>query len=533
METIRTDCLVIGAGLAGCAYAHYASKLGLSVTLICPDELSEGANSRWAQGGIIFDTSYHPEQLKQDIINASDGTSNPEAVECLAKHGQEAVQQLLLDELHVPFDREENGDLKFTKEGGHSDRRIIFSKDVTGRAILENMHQYVKTLKGVRILPNRVAIDLLTLSHNSVHPIDKYKPITCVGAYVLDTASGEIKAIEAKKTILATGGLGKIYQNSTNQPGTVGHGIAMAHRVGARVMDLEYVQFHPTVFLKKGCQLFLVSEAVRGEGGVLINRQGRAFMDQQHPMKSLAPRDIVARAIHRELIASGDNCVYIDLSSRKPEYIKDRFPSIYQRCLECGVDITKEPIPVAPAAHYTCGGVYTDLQGRASVKHLNAIGETACTGLHGANRLASTSLLECLVSAKLTAEADCRDLQTEVFHLPEVREWVSPEEVADEELIRQDMQLISRTMWNYVGLVRSPRRLHRAKRILMELDGEISEFYSGNQLTRSLIELRNAVKTALLVVHAASLNPTSKGCHYVEREDDQDEPATVSLEALK
>ena len=503
----------------------------MSVAMICSDELDTGANSQWAQGGIIFDTSYHVDQLKKDIISASAGTSNPEAVDSLVENGQKAVQDLLLDKLDVPFDRETDGELKFTREGGHSDSRIIYSKDVTGHAILSNMHQYVLGLDGVQVLTNSVAIDLLTLSHNSVNTNDKYKPLTCIGAYVHDNATGETRAIIAKKTILATGGVGQIFQNTTNQPGIVGHGVAMAHRVGARVIDLEYIQFHPTVFLKKGCPLFLVSEAVRGEGGVLVNSRGYPFMDTQHPMKSLAPRDIVARAIHSELIENGENCVYIDLSSKDGAFIKDRFPSIYERCLKHGVDITGEPIPVAPAAHYCCGGVFTDLEGRSSVRHLNAIGETACTGLHGANRLASTSLLECLVSAKLTAEADGRDLKSTQFHLPNVRDWQSPTEKADDVLIRQDMRLIRSTMWNYVGLIRSRKRLHRARRILMQLEEEIAEFYSGTQVTRSLIDLRNAVKTALLVVHAASLNPKSKGSHYIAAENEEidmpDFPATI------
>tara|TARA_B100000519_G_C14247234_1_gene440465 strand:- start:2149 stop:2919 length:771 start_codon:yes stop_codon:yes gene_type:complete len=256
-------------------------------------------------------------------------------------------------------------------------------------------------------------------------------------------------------------------------------------------------------------------------------------MDTVHPMKSLAPRDIVARAIHQELISSGENCVYIDLSTFSEEFIRDRFPSIYRRCLECGVDITEEPIPVAPAAHYSCGGVYTDLSGRSSVKNLNAIGETACTGLHGANRLASTSLLECLVSAKLSAESDCQDVGAEKFHLPDVREWQSPNESADEVLIQQDMRLIKNTMWNYVGLIRSSRRLQRSRRILIELDQEISEFYSGNRLTQSLIDLRNAVKTALLVVHAASLNTESKGSHYIATESEDIDVPLAQVEDIK
>jgi len=521
VETHYTDCLVIGGGLAGSAYAHYSTRQGLSVTMICSDSLSKGANSKWAQGGIIYDTTCHPEQLAEDILVASDYTANPEAVSALAREGQATVQELLLDELAVPFDRDSSGELQYTREGGHSDKRIIFAKDVTGRAILGSFHAYLEELDGLRILEGHVAVDLLTLSHNSADSVDRYRPITCIGAYVLDETTGEIKAIIAKKTILACGGLGQLFLNTTNQRGVVGHGIAMAHRVGARVMDLEYIQFHPTVFLKKNCQLFLVSEAVRGEGGVLVNSRGKAFMDTQHPMKSLAPRDIVARAIHRELIESGESCVYIDLSALKPEFIRERFPSIYERSLACGLDICEEPIPVAPAAHYSCGGVYADLYGRSSILHLNAIGETACTGLHGANRLASTSLLECLVFAKRAAEKDAAEVANLAFHLPRVKQWVSPEKTADEVLIRQDMRLIKSTMWNYVGLVRSPRRLMRARRILSQLSEEIGTFYAGNRLTRALIELRNAVKTAELIVHAARLNPQSRGSHYVATEDEE------------
>lgn len=533
MDTVRTDCLVIGGGLAGCAYAHYASKLGLSVTLICPDELSVGTNSQWAQGGIIFDTTTRADQLENDIITASDFSANPDAVSSLVDNGQEAVRDFLLEVLDVPFDRDAAGSLKFTKEGGHSDKRIIFAKDVTGKEILKKVHAHILTLKNVHVMEHSIAVDLLTLSHNSERIQDKYRQSTCLGAYVLDTLTGDVNPVMAKKTILATGGLGQLYQNSTNQASMVGHGVAMAHRIGARLIDLEYVQFHPTVFLKKNCQLFLVSEAVRGEGGVLINGDGKAFMDTQHPMKSLAPRDIVARAIHRELISTGDSCVYIDLSSKSPDFIKERFPMIYERSLACGVDITKEPIPVAPAAHYSCGGVFADLNGRTSVRNLNAIGEAGCTGLHGANRLASTSLLECLVSARMASKSDLEDITSNEFYLPKVRQWESPSERADEVLIRQDMKLIRSTMWNYVGLIRSPKRLLRARKILMQLEEEISSFYSGCRLTRSLVELRNAVRSALLVVHAASLNPRSKGCHYITTEDDSLELVETRLEDEK
>lgn len=514
MKTIRADCLVIGAGLAGSAYALQAAKAGLTVELLS----LEGplvANSDWAQGGIIYDTAPDPAELTRDIFAASDGTSNPAAVEHLVREGPIAVRELLLDELGVAFDRDAAGGLEFTREGGHSLRRIIHAKDLTGHVILSSVVARVDATKRITRRTGWVAIDLLTLSHSTESVADRYAPLTCFGAYVLDTASGEVGVIVAKKTVLATGGLGQIFLHSTNQPGSVGHGVAMAYRVGARLIDLEYVQFHPTVFFKKNAPRFLVTEALRGEGGVLVNARGERFVDRVDPRGSLAPRDIVARAIHLELAASGEACAYLDLSAMKPEFIRDRFPTVLARCAEHGVDVTREPIPVVPAAHFSCGGVHTDLAGRTNVRHLNAIGETGCTGLHGANRLASTSLLECLTSAKFTARADAAEITQGEFHSPAPRAWVGPEREADATLIRQDMQLLQSTMWNYAGIVRSPKRLTRARRILLELREEIQSFYRDCRVTRELVELRNAVQTALLVVHAASLNSRSKGCHYI------------------
>lgn len=517
MQTIHTDCLVLGAGLAGSAYALHAAEAGHQVELL---SLSGPlvANSDWAQGGIIYDTGTHPEQLAQDILVASDHTANPAAIDQLVTEGPAAVKKLLLDQLGVDFDRDASGGLDFAREGGHSARRIIHTKDTTGHAILQAVAQRADETKGIHRRTGFVAVDLLTLSHNAQDPRDRYQPLTCFGCYALDLATGEVVAFIARKTILATGGLGGIFQHTTNQPGSVGHGVAMAYRVGARLIDLEYVQFHPTVFRKKGAQPFLITEALRGEGAVLVDATGRRFMDGVHPLSSLAPRDVVARSIQHHLAESGDTCVYLDLSALKPEFIRERFPGIYQRCLANGLDITSEPIPVVPAAHFSCGGVHTDLQGRTNVRHLNAIGETACTGLHGANRLASTSLLECLVSAQAAATADLADLRAGDFHLPAPREWESPATAPDPLLIRQDMQQIQQTMWNYAGIIRSPRRLARARRILLELREDIQAFYRDCRPTRDLIELRNAIQTALLVVHAASLNPISKGSHYVIQE---------------
>ncbi|MSU22216.1 MAG: FAD-dependent oxidoreductase [Opitutus sp.] len=518
MKILHTDCLVIGAGLAGSAYALHAAKAGLAVELLS----LEGplvANSDWAQGGIIYDTAPDFAQLTRDIVAASDGTSNPAAVEQLVREGPAAVKELLLDELGIAFDRDATGGLEFTREGGHSARRIIHTKDTTGHSILQTVAQRVDATPGLTRRAGWVAVDLLTLSHSSENIGDHYAPLTCFGAYVLNTASGEVHAVVAKKTVLATGGLGQIFLHSTNQPGSVGHGVAMAYRVGARLIDLEYVQFHPTVFFKKNAPRFLVTEALRGEGAVLVNARGGRFMDQLDPRGSLAPRDIVARSIHLELAASGEACAYLDLAAMKPEFIRDRFPTIVARCAEHGVDITREPIPIVPAAHFSCGGVHADLAGRTNVRHLNAVGETGCTGLHGANRLASTSLLECLTSAKFTARSDAAEIAGGKFHLPEPRAWFGPEREADATLIRQDLHLLQSTMWNYAGIVRSPKRLTRARRILLELREEIQSFYRGCRVTRELVELRNAAQTALLVVHAASLNPRSKGCHFVVEEE--------------
>jgi L-aspartate oxidase len=514
MEVIRTDCLVIGSGFAGASYALYAARAGLEVQLLSLGGPLE-ANSDWAQGGIIYDTSADPELLIGDILEASDGTANPAAVRQLVLEGPRAVRELLIDDLDVGFDRTGDGELERTREGGHSARRIIHAKDRTGHAILSAVARGVSETSGITRHTGSIAIDLLTLSHNTNNPADRYAPLTCFGAYALMEGSSEPVAIVAKKTVLACGGLGQIFQHSTNHPGIVGHGVAMAYRVGARLIDLEYVQFHPTVFYGKNAPRFLITEALRGEGAVLVNAKGEPFMDGVHPRGSLAPRDIVSRAIHQEMTNSGEPCVYLDLSALDADYLCERFPFVYKRCSEHGVDITKDPIPVVPAAHYSCGGVHTDLGGRTSILHLGAVGETACTGLHGANRLASTSLVECLTSARSTAEADIRDIVGMEFKQPDPREWKSPRGEADPTLIAQDLDLVQQTMWNYAGIVRSPRRLTRARRILMELREEIQSFYRDCHVTRELVELRNAVQTALLVVHAASLNPRSKGSHYV------------------
>jgi len=519
MNLVHTDCLVLGAGLAGSAYALHAAKAGWRVELLSLDAPLV-ANSDWAQGGIIYDTSPEPAQLARDILEASDGVANPAAIDQLVREGPVAVREFLLEDLQVAFDREPGGALHLTREGGHHERRIIHTRDTTGHSILAAVADKVAATPGITRRACTGAIDLLTLSHNADDARGRYEPLTCFGCYALDTATGEVTAFVARKTVLATGGLGGIFLHTTNQRGSVGHGVAMAYRVGARLIDLEYVQFHPTVFLRQGAPPFLITEALRGEGAVLVDRAGRRFMDAVHPLGSLAPRDVVARAIKQQLATSGEGCVHLDLGALRPEFIRERFPGIHAGCLAAGVDITRERIPVVPAAHFSCGGVHTDLRGRTNVRNLNAIGETACTGLHGANRLASTSLLECLVGARAAAAADAAELRAEAGGAPPVpREWRSPAKSADPLLIRQDLQQVQQTMWNYAGIIRSPQRLARAQRILRQLREDIQAFYRDCRPTRELIELRSAVQTALLVVHAAALNPVSRGCHHVVAEE--------------
>jgi L-aspartate oxidase len=518
METVATDCLVIGAGLAGSAYALQAARAGFRVELLSLGAPLE-ANSDRAQGGIIYDPAADPGALARDIVAAGAGASNPAAVEQLVREGPAAVRELLLEDLQVAFDRDAGGALDLVREGGHGIRRIIHARDATGHAILAAVAARVDASPGITRRSGWVALDLLTLSHNSTEPGDRYQPITCFGCYALEAATGAITAFVARKTVLATGGLGGIYLHHTNQPGTVGHGVAMAHRVGARVIDLEYVQFHPTTFFGGPAPHFLITEALRGEGAVLVDARGARFLDAVDPRGSLAPRDVVAREIARHLARTGEPCVRLDLSALQPEFVRERFPGVWEGCRAHGVDLARDPIPVVPAAHYSCGGVHTDLEGRTNVRHLNAIGETACTGLHGANRLASTSLLESLVGARAAAAADAAELRAGGFHLPAPRPWQAPGRAADPLLVRQDLRLVQQTMWNYAGIIRSPRRLARARKILLELEEDIQVFYRDCRPVRELVELRNAVRCALLVVHAATLNPVSRGCHFLAADD--------------
>jgi L-aspartate oxidase len=514
---MKTDILIIGTGLAGCAAAWAAAKRNVEVTLLTRSSQPEESNTFWAQGGIIYQgENDSPQRLVADILAAGAGLSHPEAASLLSREGPRLVKDILIDELGVQFDETPGDSTRWdlASEAAHSLPRILHHKDQTGSAIERVFVEKVSSHPRVKLVSAATAVDLLTMPHHSVEPLDVYRPPTCFGAYVLDQASGEIFPIFAKETILATGGLGRVFLHTTNPPGARGDGIAMAYRAGTRCINMQYVQFHPTTFFHPSGR-FLISEAMRGEGARLVNSRGREFLSDFHPDGSLAPRDIVARGIHQMMLESGEPCAHLDISHRLAEQIRERFPGIYAHCLNYGVDITKDPIPVVPAAHYSCGGIAVDEWGRSNLHRLRAVGEVSCSGLHGANRLASTSLLECLVWGT-RAGADAAELiaQGADFYFPRIAEWRYEREPVDPALIAQYWLSIQQTMWNYVGLIRSTKRLNRAHEILRELDLEISRFYERAEISDAMIGLRNGIQTALTILLAAMECRQSRGCHY-------------------
>ncbi len=518
----RTDVLIIGCGIAGATTAlRLARNPHRLITVVTRAADPHESNTRYAQGGIAGrgeDDS--PERLLADILEAGAGVSSPEAARILAEEGPPLLHEVLEGTARVKFDRDANAEPLYTQEAAHSRRRILHVGDATGQAIMLGLIAALQNCPNVKIERDITAVDLITFPHHSRDPLDNYRPIACNGAYMFDRNERTVHRYLANATVLATGGLGRLYRNTTNPPGARGDGLAMANRAGARIANAEYVQFHPTALAVPGAEGFLISEAIRGEGGALITPDGRAFMAEYSPdWKDLAPRDIVARAIHHEMEAHGYSHVLLDISSHMPAGdIRNRFPSIYARCLEAGVDITSEPIPVVPAAHYFCGGVLVDLWGQSSIEGLYAVGEISCTGVHGANRLASTSLLEGLVwgdraARQIESAIGTQPAQTEFDKVPS---WDESGLVAetDPTLIQGDMQTIQNIMWHYVGLVRSADRLSRAIRELRHLWNEIETFYRTTKLGDGLIGLRNAVEVALIVAQAARHNRLSRGCHY-------------------
>lgn len=527
---IETDVLIIGCGIAGISAAlHLAQDRQRQIVVITRTPVPEECNTRYAQGGIIERSpGDSPALLTQDILAAGAGLSLPAAASLLAQEGPGLVQRTLVEQAGVAFDREDNGELAYSREGGHSVPRVLHVGDATGSAIEHALLARLGQLPNVELRTGLTAVDLITSAHHARNPLSVYQPITCHGAYVHDHEQGQVHRVLAQAVVLATGGLGRIYRYTTNPEGARGDGLAMAFRAGARVVNAEYIQFHPTTLAVPGAGNFLISEAVRGEGGRLYTPDGRHFMDDYAPQwGDLAPRDVVARAIHEEMVTHGLPHVLLDLTKQMtPDRIRERFPTIYATCLQAGIDITAEPIPIVPAAHYFCGGVLVDEWGRSTIEGLYAIGEVSCTGVHGANRLASTSLLEGL----LWGERAGQDIagRTDLGRLAgdQVPPWENAlgSDEADPVLVHRDRRTIQNTMWLYVGLVRNTHRLARALRDLNHLWETIDDFYRTTRLSDEMVGLRNMAQAAWIVTRAAWHNRRSCGAHY--REDAQAEAVT-------
>jgi L-aspartate oxidase len=474
------------------------------------------SNTAWAQGGIASVTSTEDslELHVEDTLEAGAGLCDEEVVRTIVTDGPARIRELI--EFGVHFDERELPDgsheLDLGREGGHSKRRILHARDVTGREIERALLAAIASNPKITVLENHMAVDLITLGKLGYVSADR-----CLGVYVLDEATGNVTPLRSDRVILATGGCGKVYLYTTNPGIATGDGVAMAWRAGARISNMEFIQFHPTCLFHPEARSFLISEAVRGEGGRLVDEKGREFMGRYHPKKELAPRDIVARAIDAEMKRTGARCVYLDITHKPAEFIRDRFPNIYENCLQWGIDITRQRIPVVPAAHYQCGGVQTDENGASSLEGLHAIGEVACTGLHGANRLASNSLLEACVLAHRCCQAIVAAPAVEKnVWLTELPPWKSGDAVDVDELvvIYHNWDEIRRLMWDYVGIVRTTKRLQRAATRLRNLEREIQEFYWNFKITTDLLELRNLATVAALIVDSALLRKESRGLHY-------------------
>lgn len=501
------DVLILGSGTAGQSLALRLADTR-RVAIVTKRELADSA-SAWAQGGIaaVLDTTDSIEDHIRDTYTAGAGLCDAEATRFVVENGRKAIEWLI--NRGVPFTREDQSALGYhlTREGGHSHRRIIHAADATGAAVQATLSEQVRSHPNIDIFEHHIAIDLI-LGAKIGHP-----ERGCVGAYVLDITNDQVVTFSARSTVLATGGTGKVYLYTTNPDVATGDGVAMAWRAGCRVRNMEFIQFHPTCLYHPQAKSFLISEAVRGEGGLLRLPDGTRFMPEHDSREELAPRDIVARAIDFEMKKRGLDCVYLDISHKPATWLREHFPNIHARCLELGIDITREPIPVVPAAHYSCGGILTDLSARTDVADLYAVGESAGTGLHGANRLASNSLLECLVFGEAAA-ADILS-QPPVAH-PALPEWDESRVTdADEEVvISHNWAELRRAMWDYVGIVRTTKRLQRAQHRIRLLEREIHEFYTNFRVSNNLIELRNLVVTADLIVRCALKRKESRGLHH-------------------
>ncbi len=510
MSHMHFDALIIGSGLAGLTLALNLAQTK-KVGLITKHNLLDGA-SGWAQGGIAAALSENDSPASHifDTLNAGSGLCNEEVTRSVLESGPQAIQWLI--EQGVPFTRDQKNNTGYhlTREGGHSVRRVIHAADTTGQAVQKTLGKKVIRHKNISILENHIAIDLITSKKLGYSDTNKNR---CFGAYALNNKSDKVITIYAQNTILATGGAGKVYLYTTNPDTATGDGIAIGWRAGCHISNMEFIQFHPTCLYHPHAKSFLISEAIRGEGGILKLPNGKRFMPFHSEHGELASRDIVAHAIDFEMKKRGLDCVYLDISHKPASFLKEYFPFIYARCLELGIDITKQPIPVVPAAHYTCGGIDTDLNGKTNLDNLYAIGETAHTGLHGANRLASNSLLECLIFAQAAAKDILNQKSIPNVQLPEWDE--SKVNDADEEIIiSHNWDELRRFMWSYVGIVRTTKRLQRAQHRINLLREEINEYYSNFRVTSDLLELRNLVDTADLIIQSAMLRHESRGLHF-------------------
>ncbi len=504
---LRFDTLIIGSGLAGLSLAlKLADKQ--KVAVITKKSLLDGA-SAWAQGGIaaVLSPDDSLDEHIRDTLVAGAGLCDPKTTRFVIEHGASAIDWLISQ--GVPFTRDAGSDSGYhlTREGGHSHRRIIHAADATGLAVQETIAARARNHPNITLLERHIAVDLITGKKL------RRKDNRCYGAYALNSLNGDVITIAAHNTVLATGGAGKVYLYTTNPDTATGDGIAMGWRAGCRVSNMEFIQFHPTCLYHPHAKSFLISEAVRGEGGTLKLPDGTRFMPWHDERADLAPRDIVARAIDFEMKKRGLDCVYLDISHQPLEFLQEHFPTIYSRCLALGIDISRQPIPVVPAVHFTCGGVMTDLHGRTDVDGLYAIGENACTGLHGANRLASNSLLECLVFADASAQDILRKSPGEI---PELPQWDESRVTdADETVvISHNWDELRRFMWDYVGIVRTTKRLERAQHRIKLLHEEINEYYRNFHVSADLLELRNLVLTADLIVQSALSRHESRGLHF-------------------